>query len=60
MSNIKHLLENYNELIRDYYYEREQSRIWEAVAYLLHEDCYCDDAVEHLTAMAEKQKKRKL
>jgi len=60
VSNMKRFLENYNELTRDYYYEREQARIWEAVAYRLHQDCYCDDAVEHLTAMAEEQRKRKL
>jgi hypothetical protein len=52
MSNMKHFLENYNELTRDYYHERNQARIWKQVAYRLHDDCYCGETTEHLTALA--------
>jgi hypothetical protein len=60
VSKMKDFLENYNELARDYYRVKEEARVWELVAYMLHYDCYCEDAGEHLEAMYEEQRKRKL
>ena len=57
MSNMKHFIENYNELINDYNYERKQARVWKMVAYRLHEDCYCHSPEQHLEALHDELEK---